>query len=314
MPHSRLLVRLPNWIGDVIMCLPALELLQSQGITPILFGKPWIHDLLESLGLPLYTWPQTPSKIFGLLRQFPESSILLYPNSFSSAFYARLAGKNPIGFIGDGRKYLLTQPVKKPEFIYEADVFYHLTQTYLSTQAQSQTTEKISIIPTLSIHHSRLEEARALLRHHHVPLNFMILCPFAHGLNREKQPKKWPHWQELALALPPKSYIICPGPTELEEAYQRFPQAIILEGIPLNIYAALCQLARVVIANDSGPMHIAAAVGSHTIALFGATDPKRAAPKNVTVLGKWQGWPTLDQVLTALSPHKKCTIAHILID
>lgn len=304
MSHSRLLVRLPNWVGDVIMCLPAINLLQTYGITPILFGKPWIHHLLEGLELPLYTWPQSTRKILNLLRSFPEQSMLLYPNSFSSAFYARLAGKSSIGFSGDSRKYMLSRSFTKPKLDYEAAIFYHLTHAYLKSQGQTKIPYDHRIIPKLNLRSESLTLAKTILNTHKVPDQFYILCPFAHGVNRQKQSKKWPYWQELCDTLPPKSYVICPGPNEQEEAYQSFPKAIILENIPLNIYGALCQLAGKVVANDSGPMHISAAVGSPTLALFGATDPKRAAPRNVQVLGEWHRWPSLEQVLNAMSSTK----------
>ena len=296
MPKSSLLVRLPNWIGDVIMCLPAIDLLQRHGITPILFGKPWIHELLQELKLPLYTWPRKLSDVKTLLKQFKESDMLLYPNSFSSAFDARWCGKKPIGYRIDGRSCLLSTRYSKPELDYEAAIFYHLSHVYLQTILKTKLNDDNPIIPQLPISKDCLESARQLLTAHNITSPYLLLCPFAHGMNRQKQPKKWPYWQQLCMALPKKSYIICPGPHEIEEAHHYFPDAIILEHIPLNIYAALCHYAKLVIANDSGPMHIAAAVGANTIALFGATDPQRSAPKNAEVLGKWQQWPNLEQV------------------
>ena len=50
-----LIVRLRNYVGDVVLSLPALELLQSNGYAPHLVGKPWVGQLLEAYG-----WPTTP--------------------------------------------------------------------------------------------------------------------------------------------------------------------------------------------------------------------------------------------------------------
>ena len=49
--HPSLIIRLPNWVGDVIMALPALQSLQQSGIELLLFGKPWANDLLAATGM-----------------------------------------------------------------------------------------------------------------------------------------------------------------------------------------------------------------------------------------------------------------------
>jgi heptosyltransferase-2 len=303
MHSSKLLVRLPNWVGDVIMTLPAIDLLQSQNITPVLLGKPWIHDLLQDLKIPLHTWPKEPKDIIQRLKHLDEKNILLFPNSLSSAVYARLGQKKPIGYGANLRTCLLATHFTRPQLDYEAQIFYHLTYQYLKTITHSSLEYEHHIIPKLPISSSSIDSAKLLLKTHQISQNYIVLCPFAHGLNRQKQSKRWPHWQALCETLPAKSYIICPGPHETEEAYRQFPNAIILKNIPLNIYAAVCQLSTVVIANDSGPMHIAAAVGAHTIGLFGATDPKRAAPHNAQVLGAFNHWPKLTEVIEKIQFH-----------
>ena len=57
-----------------------------------------------------------------------------------------------------------------------------------------------------------------------------------------------------------------------------------------------------VIANDSGISHVAAAVGARQITLIGVTDPKRTGPwnPNAVVLGKENCWPTEDEVITKI--------------
>ncbi len=51
--------------------------------------------------------------------------------------------------------------------------------------------------------------------------------------------------------------------------------------------AALMQLSRVLVCNDSGPMHVAAAVGTPTVSVFGPTDPYRKAPIGPKHLWVW---------------------------
>jgi lipopolysaccharide heptosyltransferase II len=69
---------------------------------------------------------------------------------------------------------------------------------------------------------------------------------------------------------------------------QAVPNAVnAIADFSLQQSAALMQKCRMVICNDSGPLHIAAAVGTPTISIFGATDPHRKAPRGKTHLWIW---------------------------
>ena len=95
--------------------------------------------------------------------------------------------------------------------------------------------------------------------------------------------------------------LLCPGPGEEAEARRDFPSAVVLEQVPLGAYAALMQDAALVVANDTGPGHIAAAVGAPLVSILGLTDAARWAPwgRRVQVLQQPGGWPALDAVLAA---------------
>ena len=84
-----------------------------------------------------------------------------------------------------------------------------------------------------------------------------------------------------------------------EDAKVACPDATHLPPTNLGTYAALCKEAQLVIANDSGISHVAAAVGARQITLVGVTDPKRTGPwnPNAIVLGKENQWPTEDEVI-----------------
>ena len=97
--------------------------------------------------------------------------------------------------------------------------------------------------------------------------------------------------------LNPNRVIICPGGNELLEAKMLYPEVHILENLQLDDYASILSQAQLVLANDSGPMHISAATQTPTIALFGATCPKRTGPRNAIIMGELGRWPTLEEVL-----------------
>ena len=93
--------------------------------------------------------------------------------------------------------------------------------------------------------------------------------------------------------------IVLPSPEEAEDAKVACPDATHLPPTNLGTYAALCKEAQLVIANDSGISHVAAAVGARQMTLVGVTDPKRTGPwnPNAVVLGKENQWPTEDEVI-----------------
>jgi ADP-heptose:LPS heptosyltransferase len=68
--------------------------------------------------------------------------------------------------------------------------------------------------------------------------------------------------------------LICPGPGEEKPIAARdFPGCITLPGVGLGAYAALLRDAALVVANDTGPGHMAAAVGTPLVSVLGPTDP-----------------------------------------
>jgi len=286
-----ILCRLPNWVGDVVMTLPSLDLLRKQQIEPILFGKPWIHELLAGFQFECHSLPADKWAAVKRLRQHPARHLLLFTNSFSSALLGRLAGKTVIGYQKDGRSLLLNQRFHQPNETLESKVFYHLTCGFLELPPHPMST------PHLRLSNTCQEKTQKIIKEYQLPENFIMLCPFAHGRNRQGELKTWPHWQEFYQQMQSYSLVICPGPNEVLQALQDFPKAIVIPNVALDQYAALASHAKLVITNDSGPMHLAAAVCASTIALFGATDPKRSAPFNVDVLGDYRHWPTLAEVL-----------------
>ena len=87
-----------------------------------------------------------------------------------------------------------------------------------------------------------------------------------------------------------------------EAAKAACPDATIYEPTSLGNFAALCEKAAIVIANDSGVSHIAAAVGAPQITIVGVTDTDRTSPwneKNV-IVGRKGRWPEVDEVITAI--------------
>ena len=98
--------------------------------------------------------------------------------------------------------------------------------------------------------------------------------------------------------------VMAPGsPAEATEAMHLFPRANILTGVNMGVYGALMQRAHAVVANDTGPGHLAAVSGARTVSIYGPTAEERWSPigKNLTLLWPDHNWPGIDEVLAALS-------------
>ena len=132
---------------------------------------------------------------------------------------------------------------------------------------------------------------------------FVLLCPFAGG-TFEGQDKRWPAFAQCARQAATawrRPLLLCPGPGEAAAARAEFPQAHVLEDVPLGEYAALLQRSALMVSNDTGPGHLAAAVGAPLVSVLGPTDAAQWGPwgPGVTVVQVTAGWPSVAEVLAA---------------
>jgi heptosyltransferase II len=123
----KILVRATNWIGDAVMSLPAVRAIGQrfpEGRITVL-AKPWVSALYEGESainavIPLEGdsgWRDWAVKwrLASRLRAERFDLAVLFPNSFESAALVRLAGvKRIIGYARDGRRPLLTDPIRLP--------------------------------------------------------------------------------------------------------------------------------------------------------------------------------------------------------
>jgi heptosyltransferase II len=131
-----------------------------------------------------------------------------------------------------------------------------------------------------------------------------VLCPVAVGLHRGRI-KAWSGFPELCRALRARGDTVvgCPGPGEAQAVAAALPGATLLPATDVGGFAALLAGSRLVVANDSGPGHLAAAVGARLVSIFGVTEPERTQPWGPQVLrvGGSDGWPAPQQVWTVVT-------------
>ncbi len=301
------LCRLPNHVGDCCMCLPALRLLSASGFTPALVGKRWAEDLLAGMG-----WRFDPiegkvsedlSRIRYLAHNASATQGLLFPNSFGSALLFKLGRLKTTGLRTDMRSFLLDNDIPEPGTMHEVERFFYVAHEAIKAWGSTPAFDKVPEHLSLILMKRHEAAAKNLIEQYKIPEKFALLAPIARGKHQGKA-KHWEHFNELVAPLREKGVepIVFPSLREEALAKAACPDATILPPTTLGNFAAIAKRAQVIVANDSGVSHIAAAVGAKQITLVGVTDTKRTGPWNpeAIVLGECGRWPTVDEVVTTL--------------
>ncbi len=312
-------VRLPNWVGDACMTLPALQLLRAAGHRYVLVGKPWARDLLAGLEPAHFialqgSLSENRRELRQQLQQLASRAPIAppgrwrgvtFPDSFSSALLFRLAGVQAAGFRDDGRSLLLRWPIQKPRRpLHVVESYFYLVRTALQRWGHNHDLP-LAPAPSLDLPLLPAHEQAAQSVRRQAGLDekrFVLISPTATGLHQGRI-KTWSHYDELATSLKAEGWpvVMCPPPQEIDVAKAAAPHAQVLPSLPLGAYAALARQSALVICNDSGSSHVAAAAGAPLLTLFGVTNPERTRPWSPTAscLGREGQWPSLEEVLSA---------------
>lgn len=261
-----------NWIGDAIMSMPAIQACRKEHPDShiSLLVKPYLKPLWEMHAVPdEILCLEEPRKTVKKIRGGCFDKALILPNSFRSAYLPFMAGvPKRIGLRGQFRSLMLTQVVPVSSG--------HQSNEYFPILAPSFASEPHEL-PKLTIPAGALDNLPRLE-------DFIALMP---GAARGAS-KMWPlaHFEELGkriLSETGLSIVFAGGAgdafaceTLAEKLGER---ASNLAGkTNLQEWAALLSHAKVAVANDSGGMHLAAAVGTPVVGIYGITDPEKTGP------------------------------------
>ncbi|MFZ4758453.1 MAG: glycosyltransferase family 9 protein [Burkholderiaceae bacterium] len=291
-----LLVRLPNWVGDVCMALPTLRQLEAIGFAPVLAGRRWAADLLAGHDWPVLALPSGTRAAAAVLRGAGARHGLLLTNSIGSAVAMRWAGVSALGHRNEGRSLLLGRAIAKPTGLHEVRTFWRLGAHLAGWRDRVGWPPDPPESLGLRLADTHRAAAREALRGIGLVdgAPYVVLAPLATG-TIDGASKCWPGFGALGRALRERGIttVCCPGPGEEAGASAAVPDARLLPGLGLGAYAAVCAGARLTVSNDSGPMHLAAAVDAEVIGVFGPSDPRRVSPwgPHTAWFGGGGDWP-----------------------
>ncbi|MFS8086352.1 MAG: lipopolysaccharide heptosyltransferase II [Acidobacteriota bacterium] len=294
---KNVVVRAPNWLGDAVMSVPALQALRRllpnaritlvarPGASDIFIDADFVDEVViyERAGI-LSVWKQIQR-----WRRAQFDLAVLLQNAFEAALIAALA-RVPIrvGYRTERRGFLLTNPLPLPDWKDERhESFYYLNiigelERYLYGAVPAET-----IMPRfdLGVSPDRRQRARSLLHEHGARTGapIVLLCPGS--IN--SRAKRWPAERYAALGdrlIESGANVVLigsPGELDVSQEVCRHAQhqPIVLTGATSVAEAtALINIADVLITNDTGPAHIGAALQTPTLVIFGPTNPLTTYP------------------------------------
>lgn len=301
---QRVLIVMPSWVGDAVMATPALRALRGSlpgaclgallkpGIDQVLAGT----DFFDEIVVDSQAGMMGPKRAASKLRDRRYRKAVLFTNSFSTALVTRMAGiPERFGYDRDGRFFLLTDRLTPPRRG-ETPPFDRgpkerawapvpACEYYMALARHFLNAPDLPMGPmTLATTAEEESAADAVLTAAGVgrqPARLVILNP---GGNNPA--KRWPADRFAALARRLEEersaqVVIAGAPAEADLASQIAAEAGLDEaralprcGLTLGSLKAALRRARLLVTNDTGPRHIAAAFGTPVVTLFGPTDPR----------------------------------------
>jgi heptosyltransferase-2 len=285
----KILIRGPNWVGDSVLAIPAMKAVRARfpDAEITLLVRPWVAGLFSSAPFVDKVWAEEKPagladwiRITRQMRTLEFDLALLLPNSFESALMMFL-GRVPqrVGYATDGRQWMLTNPVTaKAKSGHQVNYYMDLAKVL------SAKTDRPSI--EIEATTQERENARALLATEGIARGsrFLVLNPgAAYGSAKRWHEDRFADVADkLAAELDLQVAIIgseAERPIATEIRFRLKRKTALLSGrTSLETLIGVLAESSLMITNDSGPMHIAAALGVPTVAIFGSTDETVTGP------------------------------------
>jgi heptosyltransferase-2 len=275
-----LLVRLPNWLGDLIQALPVVSAAALDPSRPALFLGPAAFAPLLTPRFPSAIYvPWTRERRFaavGEIRRHAPGTALLLTDSLSSALLAALARvPERVGYAAEFRGALLTRCVRR-----EAPARSRPRVEEYAALARAAGLSVPEAPPRMEALEAERRSAAALLGERGLRAGrYAVIAPGAsYGPAKRWDPEKFARLATALLARDGTRSVLVGSKEDAgaAAAVARLAGTAALDVTGATDLPALTGLldgAALAASNDSGVMHLAAALGTPTIAVFGSTSP-----------------------------------------
>ena len=290
----KILIRGTNWIGDAIMTLPAVASVRAAypAAHLAILAKPPVSDIYKMFSqadeiIPFENQFDTPLGVLKLawkLRTKKFDAAVLLQNAIEAAIIARAAGI-PVraGFNTDGRGLLLSHPVRRSREIlkvHQIDYYLEMVKALGCADVNRSMHLETFISPVMA-----QDIRRKFLPQHNRPL--IGIAPGAtYGPAKRWLPDRFAAAGDKLADDLQAQVVLFGGAADRETAEQvrtasRTDMLNLAGAAALQETVYLLSQCRVVISNDSGLMHVAAALNVPTVAVFGSTNPITTSPSGL---------------------------------
>ncbi|RYZ54025.1 MAG: glycosyltransferase family 9 protein [Chitinophagaceae bacterium] len=277
MEKMKILVRLPNWLGDMVMAVGALRQLPEifPGAEVSVIVKKGLQDLLPFFPPTKHWFVFSKEEYNGLrgawrfgkmIRRTERFDLFIsFPDSFSSALVGFATGaKKRVGYRKEARDILLTNVYAKPKNIHRVEEYSSLLEFYAGKKVNS---------PKVSLFHS-------FSKKDHIVIN----------INSEAQSRRLTVFKAVEVIsavrrnVDAEIFLVGSGKEAVfvEEVLALLPGRERITSLAgkttLPQLVEVLASARAVLTTDSGPAHLANALGTQTVVLFGAGNEANTAP------------------------------------
>jgi heptosyltransferase-2 len=325
---ARVLIVMPTWLGDTVMATPTLRALRGlypkaritalirRNLKPLIEATPWL-DRIITVRPSGSGWTRGSARVLPLSARLRRASCdlaVLLPNSFRAALLARLAGiPRRVGYERDGRGFLLTDRLAPPR--HGAHFIPISTRDYYRAIARYLGAPALDPAMQLFTRPDDDAEADALLRGAGFdPQRGRRLVLLNPGANFGAA-KLWPAERFAAVADRCHGELDClvavsgaPNERPILDRVIAAARTPIIDlphlGIDLRLLKSVVRRSSLMITNDTGPRHMAAALGTPVVTIFGPTDP---AWTEIQFAGERQVMVTVD---CGPCQQKQCPLDH----
>ena len=292
--YKNILIKAPNWLGDVVLSLPAIKgvrwLWPESHIAVVI--KSELADLLKddhdiNEEIPYETGRglkkiRSTFRLAKRLRHKKFDLVLFFPRSFHSALLGFLSDiPERIGYADEGRGILLTQTLERTE-----DLLSHHRVYYFMNLLKIFEKDVPFVPPRISIGKETVQWVQQKLKKITRPGTRLIgFNPgAAYGSAKCWLPERYIELGNILVEKFNAQILVFGGEKESKLSARIAKEIINHQGFNLAGQTDVLQLAGLIkycklfVTNDTGPMHVATAVGVPVVAIFGPTDQRTTAP------------------------------------
>ncbi|UCG60721.1 MAG: lipopolysaccharide heptosyltransferase II [Candidatus Zixiibacteriota bacterium] len=291
---EKILIRAPNHLGDCIMALPMINetreaypgssvtVLMPENLFDLFYPNPAIDELIKIPAEHVHGLIAV-MKIKDLIADHRFDTGYILPPSFGAAAGFKLGGvKNRIGYIADGRRLLLTKPLPLPTPLNAA----HRSELYFNLLRRGAGVDVEYVHPKLFLNDADTDRGVTLLRGFDLQADNEYA---AVSFRAVAESRRWgeENYTDLVKRIVTGwgLKVVLLGTEADRKIGDRISKAAGAKEV-LNLagktsireVAAILSRARFFVGNDSGPAHLAAAVGIPIVVLSGADDPAATSP------------------------------------